>query len=92
MAQREQVDRRAHADGPGQGGEGGRLDEAVEPLPALERDVITDAELVDAGGLGSLDDCSQLGRAGLEQLPGRAQPDPHHHDILLLTNQSIHLT
>ena len=108
MPQRQEVDGRAHSDRPGQRSEGGGLDEAVEALPALERDVVPDAELVDAGRLRPFDDVAEIRRrTGVEQLARRTEPDanrrvrghpeylaPQHGDHLDTTtgSASIYLT
>ena len=75
MPQRQEVDGSAHTDCPGQRSEGGGLHQPVEALPALERDVVPDAELVDAGRFRTLDNGSQIGRSGIEQLAWGAEPD-----------------
>ena len=96
MPQRQQVDGRAHADRPGQRSEGGGLDEPVEALPALERDVVPDAELVDAGRLRSFDNVAEIRRTCVEQLAWRAEPDAnrrvHAHREYLAGSTGITLT
>ena len=75
MPERQEVDGGAHPDRARERRQGGRLDEPVEALTALERHVIPDAQLIDAGSLGALDDGAQVRRAALEQLAGWAEPD-----------------
>ena len=84
VPQRQEVDGRADADRPSERSECGGLDEPVEALPTLERHVVPDAELVDAGRLGTVDDGPQIRRTGLEQLARRAQPDAHRRGMVIV--------
>ena len=74
VAQQEQVHRGVHRQR-GEHGERGRLHEPVVPVAVAEADVVADAQVVEPGGFGLLDERPQRPRPLLERGERRTDAD-----------------